>query len=144
MSALVLIASVLGAATSSAANTAPQSSNGTSTITVSRPAGRVVLSDISFDSNGALHATVTDTRADDPGWTVTVSGAASADWTPFVGDHTSGFADGHGGVYAQEVAAGQPESATLASAPPHHGLGIAHLGAKLDLSHGAVITITVA
>ncbi|HVV36019.1 MAG TPA: hypothetical protein VHC63_05400 [Acidimicrobiales bacterium] len=92
------------------------------TITVTRPAGQLVI-----DVRGS-HVVVTDTRADDPGWNV--AGVTSIESV------TPAFTDGSGFTYGQRVALHDG----TASAPAHHGLGIAFL--KLS-SDGPTVTITV-
>lgn len=139
------IAFVVGTAAPSSADSSADPASGTGTlVTVLRPAGAVILSDISVDGGGTLRVTIIDTRAEDPGWAVTVSGRASTGWTPFVVDHTPAFDRDNGRPYAQEVSAGAPDSTTLAKARPHHGLGIAHLAAKLRLPVTGTVVVTVA
>lgn len=92
------------------------------TVTTERPAGQLVLR---IDGD---QVTVTDTRADDPGWSI--SGVASVEAV------TPRFTDGTGQPYAQQVSIDNG----VASAPAHRGLGIAHLTMTTD---GDVITVTV-
>jgi len=144
---------------------APQQSASQS-INVERPEGQIVVSDLSFSPGGKLSLSITDTRADDPGWSVSVTVTADdpdtkLGWKPSVGSYTPAFADADGTVYAQQVSAGPSvspdadgasgiDAAVLGSAPRGHGLGIAVLDAKLtglgrtgdDLSPQTV-TITV-
>ena len=130
----------------------------TQTISVERPAGQVVLTQ-TIDKAGHLDLTLTDTRDNDPGWSIMVSsaggpGAGSLALTPVVVEQTPAFTDSDGHSYAQQVHAGTAtslaaaggSSATLASAPAHHGLGIAHFGATLTPSRGGSVpsvTLTV-
>jgi hypothetical protein len=145
---------------------APGPTSSSQQVTVERPVGQVVLSDVSVDHGGQLAVTLTDTRADDPGWSVSVTlssatGDAEVGWKPAVTHSTSSYADPDGTVYAQQVVAGPAippgpkddagiENAVLGSAPRGHGLGIAVLGAKLTAvgraggeASGLTVTVTV-
>lgn len=133
----------------------------TQTVTVERPAGQIVVSDLSVSAGGSLQLTVTDTRQEDPGWSVMVTVAAAdghtnLGWKPSVREHTPAFSDGDGTVYAPQVTAGPAmspgrnrgtgiDNAVLGSAPRHQGLGIAVLDAKLAaVGHlGSPLTLTV-
>jgi hypothetical protein len=127
--AVLATATVVAATAAGRASAAPSqdAQSPPQQITVERPAGQVVLSELSVDSGGQLRLTVTDTRADDPGWAVSVS-VSSKDgkalgWKPALVDQTQPFTTPDGTSYGQQVVAG--------SAPAGHGLGIARLGAKL-------------
>jgi hypothetical protein len=134
----------------------------TESVTVVRPAGRILITDVSLDDEGHLELTVTDTRNQDPGWTVLVTATDThgpVRWTPHVASKTPSFTDSSGTRYQQRVAPGdtlllgagrRAGAGTLASAPAHHGLGIARLSADLSRAHGpakppkhVVVTITV-
>ncbi|MBV8979845.1 MAG: hypothetical protein JO086_02995 [Acidimicrobiia bacterium] len=161
IAAIVLVAG--RAAVASAETTAPAQQAASQTVTVERPEGQIVVSDLSVDSGGKVQLTVTDTRADDPGWTVSVSvssdgpGARLA-WKPSVQHQTPAFTDSDGTSYAQHVDAGPSinartigdsgiPSAVLGSAPRGHGLGIAVLAAKLTavghLGETPTVTVTI-
>ena len=92
------------------------------TVDVARPAGQLVVSVQGTD------IVVTDTRSDDPGWTVT--GVKTVVAT------TPQFTDGAGESYSQLVGL----HGAVAHADARHGLGIASLTARQD---GPTITITV-
>jgi hypothetical protein len=133
----------------------------TQIVTVERPQGQIVMSDLSVSADGRLQLTVTDTRAEDPGWSVLVTVASDGShtnlgWKPAVLDHTQAFSDGDGTVYAQQVMTGPAissgangeagiDNAVLGSAPRHHGLGIAVLDANLTaVGHlGGALTVTM-
>lgn len=102
--------------------TAVAAENLSQTLTVERPTGQLVIEVRGSD------VVVTDTRADDPGWSVT--GVASVTST------SPGFTDGSGFHYGQRVDLVNG----VASAPAQHGLGIAHLTMASD---GDTITLTV-
>lgn len=131
-------------------------------ISVERPPGQIVLSDLSVGTGEKLQLTVTDTRADDPGWTVSVSASSgevtpTLGWKPSVEQYTPAFTDADGTTYAQEVDPGPSivtkgqsgiEGAVLGSAPRGHGLGIAVLDANLTAvglvaDHAPTVTVTV-
>ena len=163
--AIAAIALVAGraAVASAETTTTPQQSAG-QTVTAERPEGQIVVSDVSISAGGKLELTVTDTRADDPGWTVSVS-VSSGDpstrlgWNPSVHQATPAFTDSDGTAYAQQVDAGpvvspgtgrRPGStgAVLGSAPRGHGLGVAVLAAQLTAAgrltdHARTVTLTV-
>ena len=117
-------------------------------------------------ADGRVELTVTDTRPDDPGWSVSATVTSNSPgeevgWTPDVALETPAFADSAGNVYAQEVSAGQlipptpndnagVDDAVLGLAEPGHGLGIAELVAKVVTTrHGVAddqavpLTVTV-
>jgi len=163
--AIGVVALVGGRAAAASADTPPlppQSSN--QTVSVERPPGQIVVSGVSLSQGGRLQVTVTDTRPEDPGWTVSVtiaSDEAGTDlgWKPSVRQDTPAFTDSHGTAYAQQVEAGPPinpggngshlvQDAVLGSAPPGHGLGIAVLDAKVTAvgqlgSVAPTVTVTV-
>ena len=134
-------------------------------ISVERPAGQIAISDLSLRDGGRLGLTITDTRTDDPGWTVSVTLSATDQlgWKPYVVQHTAPFVDSDGTMYVQEVVAGPSitpgrerhegmDNAVLGSAARGRGLGIAILGAKLTsagplesagASSAPTVTITV-
>jgi hypothetical protein len=116
----------------------------TSTVTVSRPDGQVLVDHVGFDSAGRLLMRLVDTRSDDPGWAVNVS-VAGGSLAPEVVGRTEPFTDGSGATYAQQVEVGT--QGIIAKAPRGHGLGIAQLRAAVspsDATDGPLtITITV-
>lgn len=156
-----LLAHPHSAAAQPSDNGAAPTASASQTVTVERPAGQVVLTDVSLDPSGRLGLTLTDTRSEDPGWTVSVSvsegeSLMSLGLNPHVVDHTPSFVDSDGTSYAQLVDAGAPVSprgvgidGVVASAPRGHGLGVAHLGATVAPAGGSAdlstltITITV-
>ena len=163
--AIAAIALAAGRATVASAETPAQPQpSATQRVTVERPEGQIVVSNISVSSGGRLQLTVNDTRDQDPGWAVSVTvspGNANVKlgWKPSVQRSTPEFTDSDGTVYSQQVDAGPsinpggkggsavPE-ALLGSAPPGHGLGIAVLGATLTtIGHLApeppTLTVTI-
>lgn len=102
----------------------------TSDMTAGRPAGRFVLEDVGVDARGSIRVRVSDTRSDDPGWSVIAAGAACS--TELV-ERTPSFTDGAGVIYAQMVENG--------GAAAGHGLGLAAL--RLSCAPGASVTVTV-
>jgi hypothetical protein len=98
-------------------------------VTVERAAGGINVVASPIDATGRFDVTVTDTRADDPGWSVRVSltdaAGRSQEWKPTAIEPTPAFTAADGESYAQRVRAAR--NGLLASAPRGHGLGIAHL-----------------
>lgn len=105
------------------------------TVTATRQAGALVIETV-MEADGRLGVTVTDTRADDPGWAVVVDAGALVDRQ--VIDHTPAFNGGDDVAYAQQVDPGQTDT-VVAQAPAGHGLGIAHVSARL--TGDATVTI---
>jgi hypothetical protein len=117
-------------------------------LTVERPAGQIAVEVSPIDSAGHFAVTVTDTRDDDPGWsvamTLTDATGRPQEWAPAAIAHTPVFADASGTSYAQDVVAGT--KSVLGSARRGHGLGIARLDAVTAAasdSRGVAIRLTV-
>jgi hypothetical protein len=149
--AVATVAAVAGAAVFYAAPRAMASDS--EQVTATRPAGEVLLGDVSIDSAGHLDVTLVDSRPDDPGWAATVTLAGNDDrrlaWASSVVTATPSFVDAAGGGYVPQASVGT-DGSTLAWAPAGHGLGVTHVVATLSTASRATgwqgsptVTITV-
>jgi hypothetical protein len=103
----------------------------TSRVTVERPVGHIVVDELDVVADGSLVVRVTDTRADDPGWTVTAATPVGP-CTAQALTTTPGFVDGSGRTYAQQVDGGHARAG--------RGLGVATL--QVHCPSGGPITLT--
>jgi hypothetical protein len=155
----VLLGCAIPAGATSTAVDAPREAPRGSTeqvLSVVRPEGHLVMTDTSAPADGRLHLQVIDTRPDDPGWNVVVSvhdARQSLRWSSEVVS-TPSYWVSDGRRYDQRATPGPgdppgPGPVTIATAPAHHGLGIAEVDAGIagpegpSVPLGVVLTITV-